>query len=229
MVGVYDEMSERSYPGLSRRDFPATLASRIACASVMENEGFLVYEFEWWHFDYGDWRKYPILNLTFEQLTSTLATKEIAAILDPEADNRFSEISTRQSGHVSFLWRHRICMKRKNLDRAFFFPGYAGIRRYFCASHPLFAQSSDTLEQRIKKVMDRPEFAHSRFGLEFITADTGEVVYKLNAPQLFVPGSTTKLLSEGTMLEILGAAIIAFTQKFIAPGRSERTGRCKVT
>jgi N-acyl-D-amino-acid deacylase len=77
----------------------------------------------------------------------------------------------------------------------------------FCAifcGRPLFAQSSDTLEQRIKKVMDRPEFAHSRFGLEFITADTGEVIYKLNSPQLFVPGSTTKLLSEGTMLEVLG-------------------------
>ena len=74
-----------------------------------------------------------------------------------------------------------------------------------CCRRPLLAQSSDTLEQRIKKVMDRPEFAHSRFGLEFITADSGEVIYKLNASQLFVPGSTTKLLSEGAMLEVLGA------------------------
>jgi len=74
-----------------------------------------------------------------------------------------------------------------------------------CCGRPLLAQSCDTLEQRIKKVMDRPEFAHSRFGLEFITADSGEVIYKLNASQLFVPGSTTKLLSEGTMLEVLGA------------------------
>src|ERR1700730_15434679 len=74
-----------------------------------------------------------------------------------------------------------------------------------CCGRPLLAQSCDTLEQRIKKIMDRPEFAHSRFGLEFITADSGEVIYKLNASQLFVPGSTTKLLSEGTMLEVLGA------------------------
>jgi len=35
----------------------------------MEEEGFLVYPFEWWHFDYGDWKKYPISNLTFEQLS----------------------------------------------------------------------------------------------------------------------------------------------------------------
>jgi D-alanyl-D-alanine dipeptidase len=29
----------------------------------MEAEGFKVYEFEWWHFDYGDWRRYPIQNV----------------------------------------------------------------------------------------------------------------------------------------------------------------------
>jgi PBP4 family serine-type D-alanyl-D-alanine carboxypeptidase len=52
--------------------------------------------------------------------------------------------------------------------------------------------------------MERPEFAHSRFGLKLIGADTGNSIYELNGEQLFVPGSTTKLLSEGTMLEILG-------------------------
>ena len=35
---------------------------------AMEAEGFRVYEFEWWHFDYGDWRKYPIGNLTFDRI-----------------------------------------------------------------------------------------------------------------------------------------------------------------
>jgi PBP4 family serine-type D-alanyl-D-alanine carboxypeptidase len=68
----------------------------------------------------------------------------------------------------------------------------------------LFAQSEGTLEQRIKKIMERPEFAHSRFGIEFRSMDSGKVVYELNAQQLFVPGSTTKLLTEGTALELLG-------------------------
>jgi N-acyl-D-amino-acid deacylase len=100
-------------------------------------------------------------------------------------------------------------MKTKNPARAFFFArvtlvAFAAFVWSFCVNTSR-AQSGDSLEQRIKKVMDRPEFAHARFGLEFITADTGEVVYKLNSPQLFVPGSTTKLLSEGTMLEILGS------------------------
>jgi N-acyl-D-amino-acid deacylase len=69
---------------------------------------------------------------------------------------------------------------------------------------PVIAQSDATLEQRIKKVMDRPEFTHSRFGIKFYSMDTGKVVYELNSQQLFVPGSTTKLLTEGTALELMG-------------------------
>ncbi len=68
MVGVYDEMSERSYPG-----YPGGTSlqrkHRELLRRVMEEEGFLVYSFEWWHFDYRDWKEYPILNLTFDQLS----------------------------------------------------------------------------------------------------------------------------------------------------------------
>src|SRR5437868_5033352 len=74
-----------------------------------------------------------------------------------------------------------------------------------CCAREGRAQGSATLEQRIKQIMARPEFAHSRFGIKFISADSGDVIYELNSPQLFVPGSTTKLLSAGTALELLGA------------------------
>jgi CubicO group peptidase (beta-lactamase class C family)/D-alanyl-D-alanine dipeptidase len=67
MTGGYDEMSDRSYP-----DYPGGTAlqrwQRDLLRRSMEAEGFTVYEAEWWHFDYKDWRRYPILNLTFEQL-----------------------------------------------------------------------------------------------------------------------------------------------------------------
>jgi D-alanyl-D-alanine dipeptidase len=68
MTGAYDEMSERSYaayPGgtsLQRWD-------RTLLRNALESEGFAVYLYEWWHFDYKDWQQYPILNLTFEQLS----------------------------------------------------------------------------------------------------------------------------------------------------------------
>jgi zinc D-Ala-D-Ala dipeptidase len=38
----------------------------------MESEGFTVYPNEWWHFDYKDWQDYPIMNVRFEDLGSTV-------------------------------------------------------------------------------------------------------------------------------------------------------------
>lgn len=53
--------------------------------------------------------------------------------------------------------------------------------------------------------MSRPEFAHANFGIEFYLLDTGKLVYSLNHNKLFVPASTTKILTEGTLLAQLGA------------------------
>jgi serine beta-lactamase-like protein LACTB len=70
MVSGFDEMSDRSYPdylgGTSLQRW-----HRDLLRTAMEAEGFSVYEAEWWHFDYGDWRAYPILNLTFEELAAS--------------------------------------------------------------------------------------------------------------------------------------------------------------
>jgi len=67
MTGGYDEMSERSYPF-----YPGGTSSerwhRDLLRHAMETEGFTVNESEWWHFDYREWKQYPILNLTFERL-----------------------------------------------------------------------------------------------------------------------------------------------------------------
>src|SRR5437588_7990190 len=72
-----------------------------------------------------------------------------------------------------------------------------------CAS-VLFAQAPDTFRARIQQIMSRPEFAHSHFGMEFYSLDSGKPIFELNPRELFVPGSTTKLLTEGTALELLG-------------------------
>ena len=67
MPGTYDEMSPRSFP-----DYPGGTSlqrwHRDLLRWAMESEGFTVYEREWWHFDYKDWREYPILNVPFEKL-----------------------------------------------------------------------------------------------------------------------------------------------------------------
>jgi len=69
---------------------------------------------------------------------------------------------------------------------------------------PLHSQSTSSLPDRIQAVMARPEFAHTTFGIEFYSLDRGAVIYQLNADKLMVPGSTTKLFTEGTVLESLG-------------------------
>jgi len=92
-----------------------------------------------------------------------------------------------------------------------------------CQGTELLAQSSNSLDQRIKAIMARPEFAHARFGIKFITADTGDVVYELNSPQLFVPGSTTKLLTTGTALDLLGPDY-RFHTKIYRTGPIEKNG-----
>lgn len=66
------------------------------------------------------------------------------------------------------------------------------------------AQSPSTLTERIQRVTGRPEFVHANFGIEFYSLDSGSVVYSLNQEKMFVPASTTKLLTEGTLLAKLG-------------------------
>jgi len=34
----------------------------------MESEDFAVYDFEWWNFDYKDWRSYRIDDATFDTI-----------------------------------------------------------------------------------------------------------------------------------------------------------------
>ena len=53
--------------------------------------------------------------------------------------------------------------------------------------------------------MDRPEFRHASWGLAFYDLDQKSLIAGVNADRLFVPGSTTKLLTIGTALETLGA------------------------
>ena len=52
--------------------------------------------------------------------------------------------------------------------------------------------------------MSRPEFAHATFGMEFYDIAARKTVWSMNGEHLFVPGSTTKLLTMGTALETLG-------------------------
>jgi D-alanyl-D-alanine carboxypeptidase/D-alanyl-D-alanine-endopeptidase (penicillin-binding protein 4) len=68
----------------------------------------------------------------------------------------------------------------------------------------LQAPSYPIFEKTFKAVMSRPEYRHSCFGVEFYSLEDGKILYAWNPQELFVPGSTTKILSVGTALELLG-------------------------
>ena len=61
MPGTYDEFSRRSFP-----DYPGGTTRerwfRELLRTSMEAEGFTVFESEWWHFDFREWRLFPIGN-----------------------------------------------------------------------------------------------------------------------------------------------------------------------
>ena len=67
MGGAYDEMSKRSYVTYEEAPKEA-LKRRDLLRSAMEQEGFFVYPWEWWHFDYKDWRDYAVLDVPFAEI-----------------------------------------------------------------------------------------------------------------------------------------------------------------
>lgn len=67
MPTEYDDFSERAHPTFPLQD-SAQLHNRELLIGVMSHFGFSVYPSEWWHFDFQGWNKYPLLDLSFEQL-----------------------------------------------------------------------------------------------------------------------------------------------------------------
>jgi D-alanyl-D-alanine carboxypeptidase/D-alanyl-D-alanine-endopeptidase (penicillin-binding protein 4) len=86
------------------------------------------------------------------------------------------------------------------------------------------AASGGALGERIQSIIERPEFQHSTWGVEFYSLDSGKTVYSLNGDKLFVPGSTTKLLTMGSALGLLGADYRFHTRVYrTGPIRSDGT------
>lgn len=67
MPSGYDEMTERAYADYAGGT-EGERALRELLRNAMEAQGFAVIPKEWWHFDYKDWKLYPIQNVRFEDL-----------------------------------------------------------------------------------------------------------------------------------------------------------------
>jgi len=67
MPSGYDEMTERSHINYECAAAEAR-GLRELLRAAMTAEGFAVYEPEWWHYDYKDWKEYPIMNIKFSEI-----------------------------------------------------------------------------------------------------------------------------------------------------------------
>ncbi len=67
MPSEYDEMTERSHINYECATAEARRLRELLRAA-MAAEGFAVYEPEWWHYDYKDWKEYPIMNIKFSEI-----------------------------------------------------------------------------------------------------------------------------------------------------------------
>lgn len=67
MPSDFDEFTERASP-----DYKGGTAeqrkNRDLLRRLMEAEGFTVNSNEWWHFDYKDWKEYPIFDIAFSEI-----------------------------------------------------------------------------------------------------------------------------------------------------------------
>jgi D-alanyl-D-alanine dipeptidase len=67
MPSLYDETTERAFPTY-KGGTEEQRSMRDLLRRHMEAEGFAVYDYEWWHFDYRDWKQYAIQNVRFEEV-----------------------------------------------------------------------------------------------------------------------------------------------------------------
>jgi zinc D-Ala-D-Ala dipeptidase len=67
MPSEYDEMTERAHINYACAT-PEARRLRDLLRAAMEAEGFAVYEPEWWHYDYKDWKEYGIGNAKFSKI-----------------------------------------------------------------------------------------------------------------------------------------------------------------
>jgi D-alanyl-D-alanine dipeptidase len=75
MGAGYDEMSPRSY-ATWEGGTKEQADRRDLLRGAMEREGFFVYPWEWWHFDFKDWSEYPVLDVPFEGLGKAEAARD---------------------------------------------------------------------------------------------------------------------------------------------------------
>jgi D-alanyl-D-alanine dipeptidase len=67
MPTPFDDFTERAHRDAPGVPVEAARNSKLL-ETTMQKHGFLPYPFEWWHFDFRDWKKHPPLDVPLDQL-----------------------------------------------------------------------------------------------------------------------------------------------------------------
>lgn len=63
----FDDFSQKAHRDYT--DLPIeVIKNRKLLQEIMEKNRFIGWENEWWHFDFEDWQRYPLLDISFEAL-----------------------------------------------------------------------------------------------------------------------------------------------------------------
>ncbi len=73
MPTAYDDFTEKAHR-FSKKWSALERKNSLKLEAVMKKHGFTPFPYEWWHYDYKDWEKYPPLDITFEELGKGVKT-----------------------------------------------------------------------------------------------------------------------------------------------------------
>jgi len=63
----FDDFSDAANPNYSNLP-DNVIKNRALLINEMQNHGFQVYPYEWWHFDFIGWEAYSLMDISFEEL-----------------------------------------------------------------------------------------------------------------------------------------------------------------
>ena len=69
MPTAFDDFTEKAHRSYSELPEPAK-RNRARLEQAMAGAGFVGLSTEWWHFDAGDWQRYPLSDIPFESLNT---------------------------------------------------------------------------------------------------------------------------------------------------------------
>ena len=131
MPSAYDAMSDRAYPTHAKGSAKAR-ARRDMLRAAMEHEGFFVYAYEWWHFDYRDWLEYPILDVPFTEIVTTAHRASPAGFIDLAAA-RVVDLTHAFDEHTLYWPTSPSTFELKELSHGTTDGGYFYAANSFCA------------------------------------------------------------------------------------------------